>query len=96
MIGKLCSLLSHTGQSEFKVWLLEEICPGGNAFGAGEDGSWIARAMGLLASQAYFVAYSFRFPAIFVETELFFAVATYRDESEVYDVARCGSQVYFI
>lgn len=76
--------------------MLEEICPGGNVFGAGEDGPWIARAMGLLDSQTYFVAYSFRFPAIFVETGLFFAVATYRDESEVYDVARSGFQVYFM
>ncbi|UQC87466.1 uncharacterized protein CLUP02_12971 [Colletotrichum lupini] len=92
MIGKLCSVLSQTVQSEFKVWMLEEICPGGNVFGAREDRPWIARAMGLLTSQAYLVAYFFRFPAIFVGIELFFAVATYRDESEVYNVARSGSQ----
>ncbi|KAK1511625.1 hypothetical protein CABS01_07583 [Colletotrichum abscissum] len=96
MIGKLCSVLSQTVQSEFKVWMLEEICPGGNVFGAREDRPWIARAMGLLTSQAYLVAYFFRFPAIFVGIELFFAVATYRDESEVYNVARSGSQVQFI
>ncbi|KAK1499557.1 hypothetical protein CCUS01_00282 [Colletotrichum cuscutae] len=44
-------------------------------------------------SYAYFVACFLRFPAIFVGIELFFAVATYRDESEVYNVARSGSQV---